>query len=52
MKRFSGHLHGASSKKRSGQIYFTEDNLFPAISKSHNVWFHVVNKALRTYCIS
>ena len=39
---------GASSEKRSGQIYFTEDNLLHAMSKLH-VWFLVVTKVLRIF---
>ena len=37
----------ASSKKRPGHIYFIEDNLLHAISKSRYVYFHVVTKVLR-----
>ena len=39
---------GASSEKRSGHIYFTEDNLLHAMSKLH-VWFLVVTKVLRIF---
>ena len=37
---------GASSKMRSGHIYFMKDNLLHTISKLHHVWFYVVTKVL------
>ena len=36
---------GASSEKRSGHIYFMEDNLLHSISKLCHVYFQVVTKA-------
>ena len=35
---------GVFSEKRSGHIYFVEDNLLQAISKLRHVQFHVVTK--------
>ena len=35
---------GVFSEKRSGHIYFVEDNLLQAISKLSHVQFHVVTK--------
>ena len=52
MQTLSGHLRevfayknrtaGVSSKKRSGHIYFMEDNLLHDISKLRHVYFRVV----------
>ena len=40
---------GASTGKRSGRIYFMEDNLLHAISKLCHVKFHVVTKVLHIF---
>ena len=40
---------GFSSEKKSGHIYFKEENLLHAISKLRHVQFHVVTKALRIF---
>ena len=40
---------GFSSDKKSGRVYFNEENLLHAISKLRHVQLHVVTKALRTF---
>ena len=42
----------ASSEKRPWHIYFIEDNLLHAISKSRHVYFHVVTKVLRIFKVA
>ena len=38
-----------SSDKKSGRVYFNEENLLHAISKLRHVQLHVVTKALRIF---
>ena len=40
---------GFSSDKKSGRVYFNEENLLHAISKLRHVQLHVVTKALLTF---
>ena len=40
---------GFSSEKKSGHMYFKEENLLHAISKLRHVQFHVVAKVLRIF---
>ena len=54
MRRLIGRLResncrGVSFEKKSGHIYFKEENLLHAISKLRYVQFHVVSKVLRIF---
>ena len=42
----------ASSEKRPRHIYFIEDHLLHAISKSRHVHFHIVTKVLRIFKVA
>ena len=40
---------GFSSDRKSGRVYFNEENLLHAMSKLQHVQLHVVTKAPRTF---
>ena len=46
---YKNRTTGVSSDKKSGRVYFNEENLLHAISKLRHVQLHVVTKALRTF---